>query len=105
MDRKTRKVIAIAKQYIKELRKNKIHVTRAYLFGSYANGQPHKYSDIDLAIIFPQFTGVRFRDSAKIAQYCWNVDVRISPIGYHPKDFTMDYIIPHEAMTNGIRIA
>jgi len=30
-----------------------IKIKRAYLFGSYACGKPHKYSDIDLAFFSP----------------------------------------------------
>ena len=27
-----------------------LHIERAFLFGSYAKGNPHEYSDIDLAV-------------------------------------------------------
>lgn len=40
-----KKTISLLKEYIE--------VDTAYLFGSYANGHPHKYSDIDLAIFSP----------------------------------------------------
>ncbi len=105
MDGKTRKVIRIAKRYILELQKNGIRVSRAFLYGSYATGKAHRDSDIDIVVVSPQFSGVRFMDSYKIARYCRNVDLRISPLAYHPKNFTKDDIIPYEAVTHGIRIA
>lgn len=105
MDRKTREAIRIAKQYIEELRKNKIRVTRAYLYGSYANGSAHRDSDIDIVVVSPQFSGNRFRDSYKIGKLRRGVDLRISAFAYHSRDFKKDYLIPYEAMTNGIRIA
>ena len=105
MDRKTRSAIKIAKRYVQELKRNKIRVTRAYLYGSYVNGTAHRDSDIDILVVSPRFTGVRFLDSYKIARYCWNVDLRISPLAYHPRNFKKDYVIPYEALTNGIRIA
>lgn len=105
MDGKTRKAIRIAKRYIKELKDHNIRVTKAYLYGSYAVGNAHRDSDIDIVVVSPQFTGVRFRDSYTIAKYCEKVDLRISPLAYRPEHFTMDDIIPNEAMTTGIRIA
>jgi predicted nucleotidyltransferase len=105
MDGRTREAIRIAKRYVQELKRNRIRVTRAYLYGSYANGTAHRDSDIDLVIVSPQFKGVRFLDSYRIARFCRFVDLRISPLAYHPRNFKKDYLIPYEAMTNGIRIA
>jgi len=105
MDKKTREAIAVAKKYIKFLGQNKIKVERAYLYGSYANGKPHKDSDIDIVVVSRQFRKSRFEDSLRIAKLRRDIDLRISPLAYHPRDFIMDRIIPNEAMTNGIRIA
>lgn len=105
MDRRTRQAIEIAKRYVDELRKNKIKVTKAYLYGSYVYGNPHRDSDIDIVVVSPQFSGVRFLDSHKIAQLRRNIDLRISALAYHPRDFKRDCVIPYEAMTKGIRIA
>lgn len=105
MDAKTRSAIKIARQYINELKRNKIRVTKAYLYGSYAYGKPTPDSDIDIVVVSPQFKGIRFLDSYRIGRYCEAVDLRISPLAYHPKNFKKDYIIPYEAMTHGIRIA
>ncbi|MCL4539474.1 MAG: nucleotidyltransferase domain-containing protein [Bacteroidetes bacterium] len=104
MDGKTREAIKIAKRYIEVLKENGIRVTRAYLYGSYATGEARADSDIDIVVVSSQFKGVRFEDSYRIARYCRNVDLRISPLAYHPRDFKKDYIIPYEAMTKGIRI-
>lgn len=103
--RRNREVIAIAKKYIQELKKNKIKIVRAYLYGSYANGNPHQDSDIDIVVVSKEFRKSRFLDGLRIAKLRYNIDLRISPLAYHPKDFIMDNIIPNEAMTNGIRIA
>ena len=103
--RKTREAVAVAKRYVRELRKNKIRVERAYLYGSYAKGTPHRDSDMDIVVVSRQFRKSRLEDSLRIAKLRWDVDLRISPLAYHPRDFIMDHIIPNEAMTNGIRIA
>ncbi len=41
--------------------------TRAVLFGSYANGNPHEHSDIDLAVWDNKFTGCGTVDVVPIA--------------------------------------
>ena len=42
-----------------------IHVHKVVLFGSYAKGNPHEYSDIDLAIWADEFAGNSLADSDK----------------------------------------
>ena len=44
-------------RFIKALQQ-RIRVERALLFGSYAYGQPHEGSDIDLAIVSPDFAAM-----------------------------------------------
>ena len=41
------------KLYIKTIT-NKIKVDKIILFGSFSNGNPHEYSDIDMAVISPE---------------------------------------------------
>ena len=105
MAQRNRAAIRIAKKYIAHLRKNRIKVERAYLYGSYANGKPHKHSDIDIVVVSRQFRKSRFDESVRIAKLRREIDLRISPLAYHPRDFIEDNIIPNEAMNYGIRIA
>ena len=44
----------------------KITITEAVLFGSYAQGNPHEYSDIDLAIFSPEVEKLKIEDRAKL---------------------------------------
>jgi predicted nucleotidyltransferase len=102
---KTTKAIKIAKQFLKELQKNKIVVQKAYLYGSFAKECSRKDSDIDIVVVSPDFRKTRFEESLRIAKLRYKIDLRISPLAYNPKDFTEQNLIPYEAMTNGIRIA
>lgn len=43
-------------EFVESDDKNNITIGKILLFGSYAKVNPHKYSDIDLAIFSPQFT-------------------------------------------------
>ena len=46
-----REIIEVIKKYIFFLKENKFSVQKVYIFGSYAKGNMHDDSDIDLAII------------------------------------------------------
>ena len=46
-----REIITSIKKYISFLKENKLPVQRVYVFGSYAKGNMHDDSDIDLAIV------------------------------------------------------
>jgi predicted nucleotidyltransferase len=53
---KTRSEITILiKRYVAALEARGIPVERVILFGSYASGRTHAWSDIDLAVISPKF--------------------------------------------------
>jgi predicted nucleotidyltransferase len=41
---------------------NGIHITRVIFYGSYANGTPNEYSDVDLAIWADEFSGFSLLD-------------------------------------------
>lgn len=48
-------VITAIEQYLKALPAEGIHATHAVLFGSFANGGAHEWSDIDLVVIASEF--------------------------------------------------
>ena len=53
---KTRlEITALTRRYVAALEARGIPVERVILFGSYASGRAHAWSDIDLAVISPQF--------------------------------------------------
>ncbi len=80
-------------------------VRSAYLFGSYARGNPRDWSDIDVAIVSPKlkregtftYLGIQRRD----------IDVirGISPIGYHPSDFRSDDVLVREIQKTGVKVS
>ncbi len=79
-------------------------IDAAYLFGSYATGRQREESDIDLAIVSSDFSGIRFKDSGALGAMTWGIDTRIEPWGFRPEDFTDDHILPAEILRTGIRI-
>jgi predicted nucleotidyltransferase len=74
------------------------------LFGSYAAGSHSKYSDIDVALVSDEFTGVRYLDIKKIGRLVRNIDYRIEvhPFSLKDKDESM---FLGEIVRTGIRVA
>lgn len=72
----------------KTLAANSIVVDKIVLYGSYAKGNPRAHSDIDLAIISPNFKGKKLLEiqatlARLLAQYLSVAEV----IGYSSDDF------------------
>jgi len=55
----------ILKHFLDEVQ-HKYRVVGAYLYGSFAKGTSNKWSDIDVAIISPDFSDDLFEDGVKI---------------------------------------
>ena len=53
--------------YILECNKLGIHFKKVILFGSYARNAAHKWSDIDLALVSDNFTGMIIDDNSRIS--------------------------------------
>ena len=82
------KKVAIKKvtDFVKLCQKNHITFNKVILFGSVVNGKVHRYSDIDVALVSDQFSGMPFAD--------WHM---LTPIITKKKDFI--YIEPHPYST------
>ena len=74
------KVRDIILRFIEALNKKGIHVERALLFGSYASGNARAGSDLDVAIVSPDFGKDRFEEGKMLFQVAWRIDPRIEPI-------------------------
>ena len=84
------KIKKLIEQFLHELEINQIHINKAILFGSYANGTFHEWSDIDLALVSNSFKGDRFKDRDLIRKIKLAVSSSLEPIPYRPEDFTED---------------
>ncbi len=71
------KAIDKARKLIELLKTNGIDVYEAYLFGSAAMDKADEYSDIDIAIVSENFTGIPFYDVKKISKFRRSVDLRL----------------------------
>ena len=86
-----------------ELEKS-IRIKELYLFGSYAKGTNNQYSDIDLAVVSEDFSGVRCIDHDKFIDALMNSDKAIEPIAFSIESFTDDDMFVKEIKSHCIRL-
>jgi len=90
--------------FVKILRAKGIRVDKAVLYGSYASGNIHAGSDLDLAVISPDFGKDRFEEGKMLHRLAWRVDPRIEPIPISSESYENDKWIPliYEITQKGI---
>lgn len=90
--------------YLSALEADGVPVQAAYVFGSWINGKPNRWSDIDVCIISPAFrtwkTKVELLAKAQTEDF-----LTIEPHGFHPNDFQPDNNpLAHEVIEHGIKV-
>ena len=58
MAQQQRQITTLIQRYVAALEARGIPVERVILFGSHASGHPDEWSDIDIAVISPQFDSI-----------------------------------------------
>jgi predicted nucleotidyltransferase len=104
MDKIPIKIHRLLKKYVEELEKNRIPIRQAVLFGSYAAGDSHEWSDIDIALVSDVFEGMRIRDRNKIRKITLDISTDLSPLPFRPEDFTPEDPFVREILEHGINI-
>jgi predicted nucleotidyltransferase len=64
----------------------------------------HEWSDIDLAIVSPDFSDDSFEDSKKLFPYILKVDSAIEVHTFRPDDFSADNPFVQEILDTGVRV-
>lgn len=59
-------IIRAVQEFVISSGENNVAIEKILLFGSYAKGNPHQYSDIDLAVFSPQFSDNHFENNEAI---------------------------------------
>ncbi len=97
-----KKVTDEVKDYVRILKEDELPINHVIVFGSYAKGTTHKWSDIDVCII-----SSKFNDPFEALQYLWlkKADDNIEPIGFSPKDFKEGSSLINEIKKFGIEVS
>jgi predicted nucleotidyltransferase len=96
----TKLAIEIASRY-SDVLKEHINVEKLILFGSFAKNQQLQDSDIDIAVVSPDFTGDRIADQLNLMRYRRQVDLRIEPVPFKPQEFIASDPFVKEIMDTG----
>lgn len=87
MVRTAPEIAQIVKQYVKELKKRHINPEGILLYGSYATGTAHPYSDIDLLVISKDFKKIKpINRLEQLSLATMPLNAPIEAIGYTPSE-------------------
>src|SRR3989337_4062625 len=101
-----KEVIEKINKFIKELKRQKIRVVKVILYGSRVSGKVREYSDIDIAIVSPDFGKDRYREGAKLFEIASEIDTRIRPVPVSIDAYENDTWVPliYEIRENGLEL-
>ena len=105
MARVNNEIIHTVRRTVELLRNNNIDIKKAYLFGSYANGSVHEWSDIDIALVSDDFSGDRYIERLRVMKITNKVDNRIEPAPYNSEQFTEIDPLVWEIKNHGIEVS
>lgn len=103
MARKNVLALRAARAFMRDVQREGIRLTDAYLYGSHAKGTAHPNSDIDMALISPDFTGW-VDDFDRIKHALAARDPRIEYVLYNPAQFRRAGPLAHEIKKTGISL-
>lgn len=98
------KINNLIQLFITKLINNGIRINAVYLFGSYAKKKEHEWSDIDIAVISPDFTKSRLEERIRLTVIANEIDSRIEPVPFRPNTFIEDDPLVWEIKSTGIPI-
>jgi len=79
-------------------------VEAVYLYGSYVKGVATEWSDIDLAIVSPDFSDDLFQEQLALMRLAAAIDDRIEPRPFAPEDFNINEPLVNEIQRTGISL-
>jgi len=81
-----------------------LRIDAAYLYGSQATGTARPWSDIDVAVISPDFSDDLFQERVALMQCAAAIDDRIEPQPFTPDRFGPNDPLASEISHRGVRL-
>lgn len=97
------RVLSAARRFVRDVQKSGIRLHGAYLYGSYATGRAHRDSDIDVALVSPDFSGW-VDDFDKMEDAILAMDPRIEFVHFPPDAFVDENPLAWEVKTKGVSL-
>lgn len=94
----------VIREYLARLDAEKLPITNVYLFGSYAKGTEHEWSDVDLCVLSPRFKNWLTASQYLIVRRPSDMKYPIEPIGMTLEDFNDGGALAAEIKKTGIKI-
>ena len=101
-----KEVVRKIEEFVKALKKDNINVAKVILYGSRVSGKAHEYSDIDVAIVSPDFGKDRFEEGVRLFKIACEIDSLIEPVPLSLESYEKDTWVPliYEIRVNGIEL-
>ena len=80
-------------------------IEAAYVYGSQVKGTATQWSDIDLAVISPDFSPDLSQERLALMHLAAQIDDRIEPHPFTPQDFNASDPLASEIRKTGVRVA
>jgi predicted nucleotidyltransferase len=96
--------IKISKEYLRRVRNADLGFSEAWLFGSYAKGNQHDNSDIDLAIVLQDNVSHTFETEVKLMVIRKGDETLIEPHAFSKAEFDYRTPIVNQIVRYGERI-
>jgi predicted nucleotidyltransferase len=96
-------VLASVERFLAVVRQ-RLRVDAAYLYGSQAVGLARPWSDIDVAVISPDFSDDLFQERVALMQWAAAIDDRIEPQPFTPDRFGPNDPLASEISHHGVRL-
>ena len=93
----------VIRRFLKAL-EPRARVRGAYLFGSQVKGTASEWSDIDLAVVSPDFSGDLISERLLLMKLAIQSDNRIEPRPFRPEDFDAADPLVDEILRTGIPV-
>lgn len=90
-DKINSKIVKEIDDYIVALGKNNVTFDKMFLFGSYAKGNAHPDSDLDIAVISKNFCQDEIEAMIVLKKIATKVSDRIEPVAITPEMFSSKY--------------
>lgn len=100
-----RDAIRISKDYLDRLKSYNINFSEAWLFGSFAKGNQHEDSDIDIAIVLDDCDSDTFDTEVQLMILRRGEETRIEPHTFSKEEFSHNRPIVKQILDFGLRIS
>ena len=90
----TEEIRGIISRFVAALATNGIRVDKTLVYGSVATNRDTADSDLDVAVISPDFGRDRYREGTILNKVAWRIDLRLHPVPISSDSFQNETWIP-----------